>query len=151
MPIPDHTPNGLLPPGIHAASLKEVLARYGDGNVRQRQCHLLQLIVEAATNYPTIKRVLVWGSFVTTKAEPNDLDYSIVVSTEHPLTEIAEAHRRFFVPVVARQFYGADRGYLLIRDYPLEVYIELTDFISHRKGIPCGVIEISLRGEVIGG
>jgi hypothetical protein len=40
MPIPEFMPDGLLPPGIHAASLKEVLSRYGHGTeARQSQGH----------------------------------------------------------------------------------------------------------------
>ena len=152
MPIPELMPNGILPPGIHAATLAEIVERYGAGSeARERQGHLLQLIVEAALNYPTIKRILVWGSFVTSKAEPNDLDYSLVVARAYDLERIAEPHRRFLVSFEARQFYGVDKNYLTIHDYPLEKYIELIDFlgmIRRRPAERCGILEISLRGEV---
>ena len=48
----------------------------------------------AATGVFAIKRVLVWGSYVTAKEEPNDLDYSIVVSIDHVDALIAAPHRR---------------------------------------------------------
>ena len=97
MPLPDLNSDGFLPPGIHAASLRETLTRYGDGSqARQRQGNLLRLIVEAAQSYPTIKRVLVWGSFVTAKPEPNDLDYSVVVGTAHEVVDVPLEHKRFF-------------------------------------------------------
>ena len=86
MPLPELTPNGTLPPGLHAATLAEIVERYGAGSeARERCAQLLTRIVEAAKAYPTIKRVLVWGSFVTSKAEPNDLDYSIVVARAYDL------------------------------------------------------------------
>ena len=148
MPIPELTLNGTLPPGLHAAALTEIAARYGtNSEARARQARLLQLIVEAALHYPTIKRILVWGSFVTSKAEPNDLDYSLVVSVDHNRTQIDLPHRRFLVPFEARRFYGADTGYLLIQDYPLPEYIRQLDFICHSRTADCGIIEISLRGE----
>jgi hypothetical protein len=148
MPLPEIDTNGNLPPGIHAATLKETQARFGVGSEpRQLQSHLLELVVEAALCYPTIKRVLVWGSFVTAKSQPNDLDYSLVVSVEHSQARIAGEHERFIVPFAARQYYGTDTGYLLIRDYPFELYIEQMDFIGNRNRVSCGIVEISLRGE----
>ena len=152
MPIPELMLNGILPPGLHAATLTEIAARYGTSSeARTRQARLLRLIVEAALQYPTIKRILVWGSFVTSKLEPNDLDYSLVVARAYDLERIAEPHRRFLVPFEARQFYGVDKNYLTIHDYPLDKYIELIDFLGMIRGRPaerCGILEISLRGEI---
>lgn len=149
MPLPDLDNDGLLPPGIHAATFAEVAGRFGAGSpARERQRELLRQIVEAAKAYPTIKCVLVWGSFVSNKPEPNDLDYSVVVSVGHPRTIITPEHRRFFVPAEARQFYGVDKSYLVVRDYPLDEYIERLDFITHnRDNHAHGVLEIHVRGE----
>jgi hypothetical protein len=149
MPLPDLEPNGHLPPGIHAASLAEVRGRFGVGSAaRQRQVQLLEEVVAAAREYATIKRVLVWGSFVTAKPEPGDLDYSVVVSVDHHRTRIAPAHRRFFVPVDARRYYGVDRNYLVIKDYPLDAYPDRLEFLCHtRQQSDCGIVEISIRGE----
>jgi hypothetical protein len=150
MPLPDFDAYGLLPPGIHAASLAEVGARYGQGPSARRQAfELLRRVVEAALEYPTIKRVLLWGSFVTDRWEPRDLDYSLIVSVNHHPTRTATAHRRFFVPSEARQRYGVDTGYLLISDYPFEIYVERVDFLCHTKSQqPCDIVEVALRGEV---
>jgi hypothetical protein len=152
MTLPAFRADGSLPPGIHAASLQEVTARFRVGTPsREQTAELLVRIVEAATAYPSMKRVLVWGSFVTAKPEPNDLDYSIIVSVEHAQTAIDPEHRRFFVPFDAKLFYGADTGYLLVEDYPIETYADRLEFMCQRKRIPCGVVEISLRGERSGG
>ena len=151
MGLPDFRQDGLLPAGIHAATLQEVQIRFGSGSaIRQRKQEQLVKVVEAALAYVTIKRVLLWGSFISTKAEPNDLDYSLVVAVDHHRADVAEPHRRFLVPFEARQFYGADTGYLVIRDYPLDLYVERLDFLCQRKRVRCGIVEISLRGEVKG-
>jgi hypothetical protein len=151
MPIPDFTPGGLLPPGIHGATLRDVRDRYGQGaETRRQRSRLVREVIEAALVYPTIKRVLVWGSFVTAKPEPNDLDYSLIVSVNHDQTQVAQSHRRFIVPSEARRYSGVDAGYLIIRDYPLEPYVERLEFLCQRARVPCGIIEISLRGEVSG-
>lgn len=84
MTLPQMNAEGYLEPGIYLASLKEVLRRFGSGSpAREQQGNLLRLIVERARDYPTIKRVLIWGSLVSAKLEPGDLDYSIVVDPRH--------------------------------------------------------------------
>jgi len=150
MPLPDFDVDGFLPTGIHAAALAEVGDRFGRGGpLRRREFDLLHRVVEAALQYSTIKRVFLWGNFVTVRPDPQDLDYSLLVSVDHHLTPIATPHRRFLIPSDARQRYGVDTGYLSIRDYPLEFYIEQVDFIcGTRRGRSCGIVEISLRGEV---
>ena len=146
--LPDFDDEGFLPQGIYAATLQDVIERYGQSSeVRKRLSNLLQQVVETAVNYSTIKRILVWGSFVTAKSEPNDLDYSIVVSVEHRRANITENHYRYFVPAFARQFYGTDTGYLLIRDFPIENYMEQLDFLCHTRRGTCGIVEISVWGE----
>lgn len=94
--------------------------------------------------------MLIWGSFVTAKPEPADLDFSVVVSITHRQTQLKDEHRRFFVPYEARLHYGVDRGYLVIPDYPLDIYIEFLDFLCHtRTKRECGIAEISIHGETI--
>jgi hypothetical protein len=109
MPLPERDGSGSLQSGVHAATLRKTQARFGVGSEpRQWESHLLELVVEAVLHYPTIKRVFVWGSFVTAKAEPNDLEYSVVVSVDHTQTRITAEHERFLVPFAARQYYGTD-------------------------------------------
>jgi uncharacterized protein DUF6932 len=148
--LPGFDRDGLLPPGIHAAPLREVVARFGTGSpAREEKAELLRLVVEAAKDYRTIKRVLVWGSFVTNRPEPRDLDYSIIVSVDYNPDLIAAAHRRFFVPFEARPFYGVDRAYLVVFDYPWGNYIDLLDFTTYSRTLRrCGVVEISIHGEI---
>ncbi len=145
--------DGYLPPGIHAAPLAEVSGRFGTASASRRKwTELLLSVVSAATAYPTMKRVLVWGSFISDKPEPADLDYSVVVSVDHAKAEVADEHRPYFVPFEARKHFGIDAGYLIIRDYPLEYYMERVDFLCRRHdGRPRGIVEISLRGEIAGG
>lgn len=131
-------------PGIHNALLAECQARFGVGCARREGFgRLLDEVIAAARNYPTIKRVLVWGSFVSAKPEPNDLDYSLVVSVTHGDATVQPEHRRFLVARDARTFYGTDRGYFEIRDYPVEPFAERLLFIAaSRTGTPRGIVEI---------
>ncbi|MBI1928463.1 hypothetical protein HYR99_30000 [Candidatus Poribacteria bacterium] len=148
MNLPELNASGYLEASIYLASLEEVLKRFGTGTpTRERQGNLLRLIVESARKYPTIKRVLLWGSFVSAKPEPGDLDYSIVVDPRHLLTTIEPEDQRFFVPFDARIHYGVDVGYLVLFEFPPETYAEAIIFLCHnRQRHPCGIVEVSCHG-----
>jgi hypothetical protein len=145
MNLPQLNVDGYLPPGIYFAELDEVLAQFGASiPTRERQGNLLRLIVGSARKYPTIKRVLLWGSFISAKPESGDLDYSIVVDPRHPATTISPEDRRFFIPYNANIHYGVDRGYLLLREYPLDDYFRSLELICHdRAGQPRGIVEVN--------
>ena len=146
MNLPELNTDGYLAPGIYLASLDEVLQRFGTGTpARERRGNLLLLIVESARKYPTIKRVLVWGSFVSTKPEPRDLDYSIVVDPRHHLATIEPADKPFFIPFDARIHYGADARYLVLFEYPPEQFADDVPLFlcEDRNGRKHGILEVS--------
>ncbi len=71
--LPDFDENGNLPRGIHEASWREFVERFGNTEHRHR---LLQGLKEAlqALRVAGCKRVYIDGSFVTAKEVPNDWD-----------------------------------------------------------------------------
>lgn len=146
--LPELNADGYLEEGIYLVELDKVLERFGTGSaVREQQGNLLRLVVESARKYPTIKRVLVWGSFVSAKPEPGDLDYSIVVDVRHRLVTIDPTDIRFFSPFEAHIRYGVDRGFLVVKDYPPEPYAEaLLFFCQDRDGKRHGILEVNCYG-----
>jgi hypothetical protein len=83
MPLPGFNESGDLPEGRHAASLEEVLTRFGSGT-RQRQevtdrlRHIYSLAI--ATGY--LDRVVIFGSYVSDVAEPRDVDIILVMRSD---------------------------------------------------------------------
>lgn len=71
--IPEFTADGLLPRGIHPATLEEVFERFGGNERRER---LLVGLTEALRllHAAGCRRVYINGSFVTSKERPNDID-----------------------------------------------------------------------------
>lgn len=71
--IPQFTAGGLLPQGVHPATLEEVRERFG-GNERRLQ--LLRGLNEALHLLKSAgcRRIYINGSFVTAKERPNDID-----------------------------------------------------------------------------
>ena len=77
--IPDFRPDGTLPPGIHSVTLNDLLAAYPPVN-QQRQIlndSLQRAVMELRTLDPSIV-IYVDGSYITRKAEPNDVDLLII-------------------------------------------------------------------------
>jgi len=88
MGIPKLGSQGILPRGIHRATIAEVRQAFGGGTARRVE---LMLALEEAADRARkagVKRILINGSFVTTKKEPRDVDLVFLVS------ESFEAHLR---------------------------------------------------------
>jgi len=80
MPLPELTDSGELPLGVHPTSLQDALERFGAGHpqrvaVAQRLERIYRLV--AATGH--LARFIVFGSFVTDRPEPNDVDVFLVM------------------------------------------------------------------------
>jgi hypothetical protein len=80
MPIPPMDERGLLPLGIHDCTIDEIQARFGSfqGNDRRPQlwAKFTEFLREARASR-LVATVLVDGSFVTAKTDPNDIDSSL--------------------------------------------------------------------------
>lgn len=83
--IPKRRPDGTLPPGIYRATITEILAAYLPVN-QQRQIlnDSLKRVVEELRKLDPSLVIFVDGSYVTSyvtqKAEPNDVDLLIVTT-----------------------------------------------------------------------
>ncbi|MCY2950730.1 MAG: hypothetical protein NTU53_01985 [Planctomycetota bacterium] len=72
--IPAFNESGYLPPGIHVATIEEVIARFGGGSeIRRAQGQSLMWLVPVC-RAAGIVRLVINGSFVTSRSEPNDVD-----------------------------------------------------------------------------
>src|SRR4051812_27786012 len=77
--IPVFDDNGYLPPGIHPATIDEVDARFGrDPEIRRVQLESLRWLLDAARQHGA-SRLVIDGSFVTDRPEPNDVDCVVLL------------------------------------------------------------------------
>lgn len=89
MALPPLTEEGELPAGVHPASLSEVRALSGVGSTRRKTLVLrLERIYRAARATRHLVRFVVFGSFVTRKPEPQDLDLFLVMADEFGASEL---------------------------------------------------------------
>ena len=77
MAIPELNDDGLLPEGLHECSLGEILERFGrfqQSDRRRRLGQRLQEFLGDVGSTGLAVAVVIDGSFVTGKPEPNDID-----------------------------------------------------------------------------
>ena len=83
MNLPELTDDGDLPLGVHRASLDHVLTRFGGGHVQRIAVgERLQRIYHVAAGTGHLARFVVYGSFVTNKVQPNDVDVFLVMDED---------------------------------------------------------------------
>jgi hypothetical protein len=97
MALPEFNDQGDLPPGLHRATLAEALARFGPGTEARRQATAVLLRVHrAVAATPKLERFVIFGSYVTAKAEPQDVDLILVMKDDFSLAGCEEATRVLF-------------------------------------------------------
>jgi hypothetical protein len=80
--LPAFRPDGYLPDGVHRCQAVEAVFRFGSVNARRRRLAIrLHRWVHLARQVHA-RRLLLDGSFVTTKPEPNDIDAVILLPSD---------------------------------------------------------------------
>ena len=107
MPFPQFTKTGDLPPGNHSASLQETLARFGSGTSKRSVLALrLDRVYRLATETGHLARFVVFGSFVTAKPEPNDVDVFMIMDDAFDIRQLTGASRLLFEHTAAQAHFG---------------------------------------------
>lgn len=108
MALPAFNDEGDLPPGVHCAPLSEVLERFGRGSVRRcAVSERLSRLYQLATSTNQLARFVVFGSFVTAKAEPNDVDIVLLMEDSFDLAAVTGEAALVFQHMEADAHFGA--------------------------------------------
>src|SRR2546421_549966 len=126
---PEFDSQGNLPVGVHRASLNEVIARFGHGT-SQRQLVIKRLIrvYELAGNTSKLQQFIIFGSYVTAKPNPNDVDIILIMQDDFTQQECAVEASPLFDHLRAQLELGA--SVFAIR--PSQILLETVDsFVTH--------------------
>jgi hypothetical protein len=101
--IPDYNIDGNLPEGIYLVEEEEFINHFSSSSARRkwlgdRMRELLALIKSTGQ----LDRIFVWGSFVSAKESPNDLDILLLMKETFQLERICEDSKVIFDHVAAR-------------------------------------------------
>jgi hypothetical protein len=130
--IPSFNDDGYLPVGIHPATIKEIAERFGqDSELRQVQMESLRWLIELARRAGVL-RIVVNGSFVTDKLEPNDVDCVLLIGPGFPQDDAAEAELIAGIPFINLELVDLD-GF---RQFTERTFATDVDFV------PKGMVEV---------
>jgi hypothetical protein len=107
--LPEFNQDGALPEGVHRATEVELLDRFATSSARRKWLgEKLQNLLRIADATRHLERVYVWGSFVTAKEAPNDLDILIVLDAAFNLAQAPVECRELFDYAQAKVRFSAD-------------------------------------------
>jgi hypothetical protein len=108
MDLPAFNDDGDLPAGVHRDGLKDVLLRFGQGSEHRLDvADRLTRAFRAARSTGKLARFVVFGSFVTSKANPNDVDLVLIMEDDFDLSIQPEDVGALFRHQEAQSRYGA--------------------------------------------
>jgi hypothetical protein len=106
--LPAFNEEGDLPPGVHRATLPEVLEQFGHGSAQR--CAVaarLSRLHQLAASTGHLARFVVFGSFVTAKADPNDVDIILLMEDGFDLSAVTGEAAFVFQHLEADAHFGA--------------------------------------------
>jgi hypothetical protein len=141
--LPAFNEEGDLPAGVYRATLAGLLERFGQGSLQRRAvADRLTRIYQLATSTGQLARFVVFGSFVTAKEEPNDVDIILLMEDTFDLASVtgeaavvfqhAEADAHFGASVFWSKRSGAIGGEQAMIEY----------WQTRREGGKRGIVEI---------
>lgn len=108
MAIPDFNEEGDLPQGVYRVPLAEILERFGKGSAQRIVvAGRLSRVYQVATSTGKLARFVVFGSFVTAKEQPNDVDVILLMEDDFDLAEVKGEAALLFQHMEADRHFGA--------------------------------------------
>jgi hypothetical protein len=142
MPSPQLNCAGELPEGVHQATIDEVIAQFGRGT-SQRQAVTARLwrIYRLARATGKLERLILFGSYITAKPDPNDVD--IILVRRFDVHTCDEESQMLFDHPRATETFGASVFWIRPALLVLET---LEEFITHwqitRDQTCHGIVEV---------
>lgn len=145
MPIPPLDQYGLLPVGVHDCTLDEIKTTFGLFQTSDRRPKLFQKLQELISEARFARSLLVDGSFVTAKPDPNDIDLVLVLPVSHDLTaDLPLAQYNLVSKRRVQRRFGFDR--IAVREGTLEHDEAVVFFqqVRHRPTLRKGILRLLL-------
>ena len=105
---PEFNDNGDLPAGIYQATLTEILQHFGTENARRiRLGQRLERIYALVNSTGKVARFIVFGSFVTAKPIPGDIDIFLLMEDSFDADQVSGEAALIFDHEKAQSVLGA--------------------------------------------
>ncbi len=106
--FPNFNENGDLPVGIYVSTLEQVVEHFGTQNLRRRGiARRLVRIYNLAAGTGELKRFVIFGSFITDKVVPNDIDIFLLMNDSFDPSAVTGEASVIFSNLAAQEYEGA--------------------------------------------
>jgi hypothetical protein len=96
-----------LPEGLHRATIHEVITHFGNSARRAALCTSLQNIIATAQNCH-FRKIILFGSFISSKNDPGDIDLFWTLPPETDTDQIAPACKQLINPQTSQALFSCD-------------------------------------------
>jgi hypothetical protein len=146
--IPPFNEHGVLPAGIHDCTLEEAKVRLGafEGSDRRPQLweKFMEFIHEAKAS-SLVEAILVNGSFVSSKPDPNDIDLVLVVVASHDFgRDLPPAQYSLLSQQRVRSRFGFDIVVVKNGSENLRQAIGFFQQVRQQPGVKKGILKITI-------
>jgi len=135
---------GDLPPGIHSATLAEVIERFGTGSSRRgtvaRRLARIHSLVQSTGG---LARFIIFGSFITPKSEPNDVDIFLLMADDFDVSKVTGETAILFDHLAAQNYEGASIFWVRRAGALGGEQAALEDWQIKRDGTRRGIVEVT--------
>ncbi|MEK7275539.1 MAG: hypothetical protein AAB296_03605 [Candidatus Desantisbacteria bacterium] len=107
--IPEFERSGNLPKALHKITLGEIKMILGTSSARRKWLFgNLEKIIELAKSTEKLERVIIWGSFVSDKEFPQDIDLLLIMKDDFLVDKVDHEARKVFDYAGSRIMFNAD-------------------------------------------
>jgi hypothetical protein len=136
---------GDLPPAVHTATLAEVLDRFGTSSPRRatvaRRLERIHSLIRATGH---LARFILFGSFITAKAEPNDVDIFLLMDDDFDVSKVTGEAAILFDHLAAQNYEGASLFWVRRAGALGGEQAAIEDWQIKRDGTRRGIVEVTL-------
>jgi hypothetical protein len=148
MSIPPFNEHGWLPEGVHGCTVDEARMRFGSFQGSDWRPRLWRNFVEflnEAKGSGFVKFVVLDGSFVTAKPDPNDIDLILVVDAKHDFSANLRPNQyNLLAQKCVRKRFGFDIVIVKDGSNNMQQAIEFFQQVRQRAGGKKGILRITI-------
>jgi len=148
MAMPPLNGDGVLPVGVHVCTVAEIRARFGEfagSDRRPRLFARLEELVKLLRDSNLFEAIIVDGSFVTAKRDPNDIDAIAILRRGHNFEhELSMAEYSVLSRHVLRRRFNFDVVIAETGSHLIDTYIEFFSRVRDNPGIRKGMLKVIL-------
>lgn len=141
--IPRYNKDGNLPKGVHKASLDEIKKVFSVGSARRKWLiGNLEKIIDLANSTGSLERIIIWGSFITNKELPQDIDLLLIMKEDFIVDKVGPEAKKMFDYVQGRIVFNADIFWTKSSIGEETINLWLETYQMTREFDPRGIVEV---------